>query len=167
MGKQIHFGVRRCQKYTLYEKMLYIRVVQLWIPYKKVNGHTCVSPSRVQLWGSKHCYLWSTIMYSVWAGRCQKICIIWSTFSYNSYFWQGWVLNWIYFSISMKYNIFDIYQSLEPLAPLWREILMCAHLLFCREFNSQQLLVEALFDIMCIFGCADRKVNLLSCVCAL
>ncbi len=45
-------------------KMLQIRVVLLWIPYKKVNGYTCVSPSKVSLWGSEHCHVWNIIIYS-------------------------------------------------------------------------------------------------------
>ncbi len=39
----------------------------------------------------------------------------------------------------------------SPVAPLWRDIDICALTLFCTKFNSEQLLSEAFFDGMRIF----------------
>ncbi len=61
--------------------MFQIKVVQHWIPYKKVNWRACLSPSRVELGGSKDCHLWNTILQK-WESRfslgltLQKIRII-------------------------------------------------------------------------------------------
>ncbi len=56
-------------------------------------------------------------------------------------------------TISFQYIIiFQKLQSLEPLAPLPGEIEICVHWVFLRKLNSQQLLFEAFFDIISIFG---------------
>ncbi len=47
---------------------------------------------------------------------------------------------------------FQTYWSLETLAPLVGEIDICAPRLLCMKFNSEQLLFDAFFDIMRIFG---------------
>ncbi len=39
-----------------------------------------------------------------------------------------------------------------PSAPLLGDTDICAHQLFCMKFNSEQLLFEAFFDLMHIFG---------------
>ncbi len=39
----------------------------------------------------------------------------------------------------------------SPLTPLWKEIDMYDHWLFCTQFNSQQLLFEAFLDMTRIF----------------
>ncbi len=39
--------------------------------------------------------------------------------------------------------------------PLWWEIDMCARILFCKKFNSEQLLSEALLDVMRIIGSVE------------
>ncbi len=65
-------------------------------------------------WGSKDCHLLIIIVYkkkkvdSVLVSMLPKICIIWSIFSYNPYFWQHWARNWMYFSISVQYNIWNV-----------------------------------------------------------
>ncbi len=46
---------RRCQKYRLYEKKSEVKVVENSIPYKKLSRHTCLSPHRMELGGSKDC----------------------------------------------------------------------------------------------------------------
>ncbi len=50
--------------------------------------------------------------------------------------------------------MFQTYQSLEPPtpAPLLREIEIYAHWVFYSKVNSEQLLFEASFDIIDIFG---------------
>ncbi len=48
--------------------------------------------------------------------------------------------------------ICETWQYLEPLAPLLWEIKICAHWVFYRKFNSQELLFEAFFDIISNFG---------------
>ncbi len=54
----------------------------------------------------------------------------------------------------------------SSLAPLLEEIDICAHWLFCLQFNDQQLLFEAFLDIMRIFlAVLSPKVNLLSHFC--
>ncbi len=40
----------------------------------------------------------------------------------------------------------------RSLAPLRREIDACARELFCKKFNFEQLLFQAFFDVMRIFG---------------
>ncbi len=46
--------------------------------------------------------------------------------------------------------IFQIYWSLESLAPLVGEIDICAREVFCTKFNSEELLLEAFF-MWCVF----------------
>ncbi len=46
----------------------------------------------------------------------------------------------------------------SPLAPLSREIDMCAHWLFYTKFNSQELLFEQFFDIIFNFGVFSPKL---------
>ncbi len=57
------------------------------------------------------------------------------------------------FSISIHYKISNvlIFGASLPVALVW-EIDICARGLFCTKFNSEQLLFEAFFDVMCIFG---------------
>ncbi len=40
----------------------------------------------------------------------------------------------------------------SPIAPLLEEIDICAHWVFCRKFNSEELLFETFLDINNIFG---------------
>ncbi len=46
---------------------------------------------------------------------------------------------------------------LSPLALLMGEIDLCAHGLFCTKFNFEQLLLEAFFDMMRIFGSGESQ----------
>ncbi len=48
-----------------------------------------------------------------------------------------------------------------PLAPLLGEIQLCVHWVFCRKFNSEQLLYEAFFYIIRIFCNVLPKRNAL------
>ncbi len=75
---------------------------------------------------------WSGKVDLVWGSMLPKIRMIWEKASNKS----CWELNSV--------------QS--PAAPPWREIDVCAHWLFCTEFNAQQLLFESFLDIMHIFG---------------
>ncbi len=43
--------------------MFRIKVVEHWIPYKKVGEHICLSPPRVELGSSKDCHSWKIIRY--------------------------------------------------------------------------------------------------------
>ncbi len=54
-----------------------------------------------------------------------------------------------------KINTFESYNAQKwktPLAPLQGETDKCVYGLFCTKFNSEQLLFEAFFDVMRIFG---------------
>ncbi len=77
-------------------KMLQIKVAKNWIPKKKVCGHTCLPPTRVELGScSKYCYVSNIILYwngkvdSVWSSTLPKIRIIWEKASNKS----CWALN--------------------------------------------------------------------------
>ncbi len=62
----------------------------------------------------------------------------------------------------LQYYLFGITnKSKRPLTPLLGETDKCAHWLFCKKFNAQQLLYEAFFNIMCI-SALNLKVSLLS-----
>ncbi len=61
---------------------------------------------------------------------------IWSIFGYNAYFWQHPVPKWIYFPIFEHYNTSKGGNLRSPLAPLWREIEIRAHWLFCMQFKE-------------------------------
>ncbi len=67
--------------------------------------------------------------------------------SNNSYFWQHRAPNWTYLPVFVCCNISDG-NLWSLLAPLWREIDKCAHWLFCKKFNAEQLLFEAFSHIM-------------------
>ncbi len=55
--------------------------------------------------------------------------------------------------LPFQYNIiFQPYQSSEPLSSTLGEMYIRARKVFCTTFNSEQLLFEAFFDIMRIFG---------------
>ncbi len=75
---------------------------------------------------------------------------IWSIFGYNAYFLQHPASKWIYFPIFEHYNISKDANLWRPLASLLEggEVDICAHWLFCTEFNGQQLLFVAFLDIM-------------------
>ncbi len=55
--------------------------------------------------------------------------------------------------------MFETYQSLELLAPLWRKVDMCVHGLCWTEFNVQQLLWETFSLIMRIFGSVESQTE--------
>ncbi len=55
-----------------------------------------------------------------------------------------------YYSVVKQY--FKHVNLLRPLAPSQGEIGISAQGLFCTKFNSKQLLLEAFFDAMHIFG---------------
>ncbi len=58
--------------------------------------------------------------------------------------------------LSLEHYNKQKWQSRQsPIAPLWGEIEVCAHWLFCMEFNAQQLLFEAFLDIMHIFDSVE------------
>ncbi len=38
-------------------------MLRIKFPTKKLSGHICLSPWKVQRWGSKDCYVWNIIMY--------------------------------------------------------------------------------------------------------
>ncbi len=57
------FGAQHCQKYALHQKTLQIKVVQIWILYKKVHGRICQSASWVELGSFTDQYVWNFIMY--------------------------------------------------------------------------------------------------------
>ncbi len=80
---------------------------------------------------------------------------LWRTFTrnflwFNLYFLQRSVLKWIYFP-NRYIVIFRTSQHLELLAPLLGDIDICAHRVFHRKFNTQQLLFEAFLGIKRIF----------------
>ncbi len=50
------------------------------------------------------------------------------------------------------FKILKCTEMKKPVAPLLGEIDICAHHLFCTKFNSEQLLFEAFFDVMRIYG---------------
>ncbi len=62
--------------------------------------------------------------------------------------------------------LFQKCPSLEHLAPLWWEIVICAYRLFSTKLNAQELKFEAFFDIIRIFGTVwPSKVNQLCRFC--
>ncbi len=95
MGKKIYFRAQCCQKYALYPKLLQIKVVQHWIPYKK--NHWAHASFSHQSEAIRLCMEFNV----------QQLAI-WSIFSYNAHFWRRRAPNWIYFSISVQYNIWNI-----------------------------------------------------------
>ncbi len=56
------------------------------------------------------------------------------------------------FSISVHYKISNVLIFGAPPSYSLGEIDICARVLFCTKFNSEQLLFEAFFDVMHIFG---------------
>ncbi len=86
-----------------------------------------------------------TFLYEIW-------CLTTSIFGYNAYFWQCSALKWIYFPVSIQYNIWNISIFRGPIPLLHGKIHICTYWLFYTKFNAQQLLYEAFFDIMRIFG---------------
>ncbi len=52
-------------------------------------------------------------------------------------------------------NLWKIFQTWSPLAPLMEEIDICEYWSSCRKFHSQQLLFKAFFDIIDIFGTVE------------
>ncbi len=62
---------------------------------------------------------------------------------------------WIYFPIFEHYNISKNNNLWSSLALHLGEIDVCAHWLFCKEFNTQQLLFETFLDIIHIFGSVE------------
>ncbi len=70
--------------------------------------------------------------------RIQRLTIfIWSISGYDAYFWQHPTPKWIYFPVFEHYNISKDGNLWSPLALLWGEIDICAHWLFCTEFNAR------------------------------
>ncbi len=45
----------------------------------------------------------------------------------------------------------------SPMGPLMGEIDLCARELFCTKFNSEQLLFEAFFVVLLIFGITEPQ----------
>ncbi len=63
MGKWIHFTAQNCQNYQLHQTIIQIEVVENWISYKKVSGHTSSSPPGVEPGGSKDWYVSNIMLY--------------------------------------------------------------------------------------------------------
>ncbi len=86
-------------KYALYPKMLKIKLIELWILYKKVSGRICQSPPATphphKLGVPKIAIFWNIItfknveVYSLWGWMLPKICII----SKNASNKSCWALN--------------------------------------------------------------------------
>ncbi len=55
--------------------------------------------------------------------------------------------------------IFETWQSLEPDSSIPRGDKRVRRLSFCRKFNSQQLLFDAFFDIIRIFGSIQSSIS--------
>ncbi len=87
-----------------------------------------------------------------------RTIFIWSFFWSHAYFWQHWAVNWMYFSISVQNNISTISIFQSPSSTLRENI--CARGLVCMKFNSKQLLFQAFFDIMRIFGSIEPQSEL-------
>ncbi len=66
---------------------------------------------------------------------------IWSFFGYNVYFQQHPAPKWIYFHTFEHYNISKNGYLWSPQDPLWREIDICTHWLFCTEFKKSQSII--------------------------
>ncbi len=58
----IHLRVQHSQKFASHRKKLKIKIVQNWITSKKVSERICLSPSRVELGGSKDWHVRSIIL---------------------------------------------------------------------------------------------------------
>ncbi len=71
-------------------------------------------------------------------------------FSYNRYFRQHWALSQSIFHLPTLYYFKHANLSIR-LPPLQEEIEVCAQQVFCREYNSKQLLHEVFFYIIGIF----------------
>ncbi len=50
-------SLSRWRNYRLYQKIVQIKIIQNEILYKKVTRRICLSPTRVELGGSKDCHL--------------------------------------------------------------------------------------------------------------
>ncbi len=69
-------------------------------------------------------------------------------------------------SLSPKVNLISHFCTLKdfkqtdlwsPQTPLMGEINLCARELFCTKLYSEQLLFEAFFDVLCIFGITEPQ----------
>ncbi len=75
------------------------------------------------------------------------------------------ILSVFFAAVSPDVNLFFRFNTLQyfKLGNLWspiallREVDMCTHWVFCRKFNIQQILFEAFFDIINIFGSAEPE----------
>ncbi len=67
----------------------------------------------------------------------------------------------MYFAFSVQYSIlyFNHIDLSSSLAPLGREIDICAHRLFSMKFNCEQLLFEVFLDVMRIFGIVEPQIE--------
>ncbi len=53
MAKLIHIKAEQCQKYTLYRKMIQVKVFEHSISHEKIEVRICLSPARGELGGCK------------------------------------------------------------------------------------------------------------------
>ncbi len=66
LGK-VH-SLEHWKKYRLYQNMLQAKIVQNYNSCKKLNGRISLSPTGVELQGSKDCHFWNIIILE-WEGR--------------------------------------------------------------------------------------------------
>ncbi len=132
--------------------MVQIKVVEYWIPYKRVSGRTCLSSSTVSLRDFKDWYVSNIIFYwnrksdSVWCSMLPKIRIIGEKASNKN----CWALNSVQSSIDR----------------LWGEKDVCVPWLFFYGIQcSTTFIWSIILNITCILGgvALSSKVNLLSC----
>ncbi len=79
----------------LYPKMLQIKIVEHWIPYKKVSGRICLFSPGMELGAPKIAIFWNLLMFrnrkvdSLWGSMLLKIL----TISNNAPNKSRWALN--------------------------------------------------------------------------